>query len=598
MANCKLYLIRAGSGIYLYAVFPILCLAYELGRSTMEVFKRFIVYTGILFIFEHGITGQPSPDVSKDPELRTMLQTVLEQNRRLVMQNNRLQQVWLGMQQMCKGLSMSTCDCSNEGNITTKVGPWVAPVKTDTSQPLKPSVKPSFPLQVFSIDSSGIATDPTTVTISYAATPDHTTEWIGLRKNGGMWRTAGQRSSDPLNPTMFMSKIDVEQLNTMRQMFFRLYNDDESVNIRLNLTEVEIQQEQKVLPPMADLLTVNSSYVAPMDSDLNITAIVNKEARDFNELAFVEVFFTGLNTSSSPPSIFEIMNFNSEGLGLSLGRRNKTTSNMDITLRHPYVQFGGILTVRMPYRDSMTGMVEELYYGPFIKIFAPNAREVVPNNTMGIFPLSRQTIVFPPTQSMICAAMGNPRPEVSIIKLVNGGKTREIPTETVILDSYMNMKVLTLEGAQSQETEGRYLCRATNGDQTIDAPTEVVVLEPAEFDPSKTGVTKNISKVVVISCKARGKPKPELSLRLYDEHGPDLIKSGMYKVWKTDPNRLTSRVTLTISPVDDPDIHTVYCMASQGGPNGAYEVSRRIDVFPEKENNWELYRRVQESQTV
>lgn len=72
--------------------------------------------------------------------------------------------------------------------------------------------------------------------------------------------------------------------------------------------------------------------------------------------------------------------------------------------------------------------------------------------------------------------------------------------------------------------------RATNGNQTIDAPTEVVVLSPTVFDQTKTGVTKNASKTVILSCKAKGKPKPELSLRLYDEYGPDLTKSGLYKV--------------------------------------------------------------------
>lgn len=245
----------------------------------------------------------------------------------------------------------------------------------------------------------------------------------------------------------------------MRQMFFRLYNDDESVNIRLNLTEVEQRQEQKILPPVAGLLTVEHSYMAPVGMDLNITAMVNKNAHDFKELAFVEVFFTGLNTSSSPPSIFEIMNFNAEGLGLSMSRRTDNTSNMDITLRYPYVQYGGILTVRMPYRDSMIGMVEELYYGPFIKIFAPDAKHVVPNNTLGIFPLTRQTVIFPPTQTMICAAMGNPRPEVKILKLTNSGSSKELETETVILDRYMNMKVLTLSAKQPKKTEGRYLCR-------------------------------------------------------------------------------------------------------------------------------------------
>lgn len=275
----------------------------------------------------------------------------------------------------------------------------------------------------------------------------------------GYFFVAGTKTKAIPGSSRYTSTVDVEKLSTMRQMFFRLYNDDESVNVRFNLTEIENAQEQNVIAPTAGLLEVNNSYWAPVDADLNITAIVNKNAKDFNELAFVEVFFTGLNTSSSPPAIFEIMNFNSEGLGLSMSRRTDTTSNMDITLRNPYVQYGGILTVRMPYRDSMTGMVEEFYYGPFIKVYAPDAKEVVPQNTIGIFPLARQTIIFPPSQSMICAAMGNPRPDVSILKRINGGKTKEIPTETVILDSYMNMKVLTLPAKQLRKTEGRYICR-------------------------------------------------------------------------------------------------------------------------------------------
>jgi hypothetical protein len=40
-------------------------------------------------------------------------------------------------------------------------------------------------------------------------------------------------------------------------------------------------------------------------------------------------------------------------------------------------------------------------------------------------------------------------------------------------------------------------------------------------------------------------------------------------------------------------------MASQGGPNGAFEVSRKINVFPaERENNWELYQRVKDLQVA
>ena len=262
----------------------------------------------------------------------------------------------------------------------------------------------------------------------------------------------------PTNGYSFISKARVEQLSTMRNLFFRLYNDDESINIRLNISELMYNQNHTMTQPRAGYLKVNKTFEAPADIDLNITAIVNEDARDFKQLAYAEVFFTGLNTSASPPAIFEIMNFNSDGLGLSMTRRNESTSNMTITLRYPYVQFGGILTVRMPYKEVMTGLVEEFYYGPFIKILAPGTQDVVPKNTIGIFPVSRQIVVFPPTQTMICAAMGNPRPQVSILKNELGA-LKEMPAETVILDSSMNMKVYTFSTADRVGSEGRYICR-------------------------------------------------------------------------------------------------------------------------------------------
>ncbi|KAL4232830.1 putative aminophospholipid-translocase [Mactra antiquata] len=542
------------------------------------------------------ICSQPA-DVSNDGQttgndLRMMLKTVLEQNRRLTLQNNRLQKVWLGMQQMCSALSMQPCNCE-QGQGQTQTIPTSLPLPTPTTLPKKTTP----PLRVMTIETEGANMSPTPISVTYAATPDHTTEWIALRRNGGMWRTAGKRVKDIFDPTVYTSSVEVPQMATISSMYFRLYNDDESVNLRFNVTELDKKQTQDVIAPDAELLKINTTFVAPSDSDLNITGIVNRNAHEFDELAFVEVFFTGLNTSASPPTIFEVMNFNSDGLALSGERRTNTTSNMQISLRHPYVQYGGILTVRMPYRNSITGMVEELFYGPFIKIYSPDGKYVVQNNTIGIFPLPRQTIIFPPMQSVICAAMGNPRPEVQVLKMTSGGLKEQKETETVILDSYMNMKVLSLNAALQKKTEGRYVCRATNGNQTIDAPTEVTVLEPAVFDERKTGVTKNSSDVVVISCKARGKPKPMLQLRLYDEYGPDLAKSGMFQVWRSDPSKFTSRITLSISPVDEPDIHSVFCTSTQGGPNAAFERSTLINVFPgmEKENNWELYSRVQKA---
>lgn len=60
--------------------------------------------------------------------------------------------------------------------------------------------------------------------------------------------------------------------------------------------------------------------------------------------------------------------------------------------------------------------------------------------------------------------------------------------------------------------------------------------------------------------------------------------------------KYTTWVTLTISPVDDPDIHTVDCRLTQEGrPYNVYLYG--ISVYPgvKKENNIELYSRLQDA---
>jgi len=68
--------------------------------------------------------------------------------------------------------------------------------------------------------------------------------------------------------------------------------------------------------------------------------------------------------------------------------------------------------------------------------------------------------------------------------------------------------------------------RATNGNTTIERTTEVIAFKQGDFVRDKTGVLKNTSESVVISCKASGEPRPELDLLLYDEYGQSLETHG------------------------------------------------------------------------
>jgi hypothetical protein len=72
--------------------------------------------------------------------------------------------------------------------------------------------------------------------------------------------------------------------------------------------------------------------------------------------------------------------------------------------------------------------------------------------------------------------------------------------------------------------------RATNGNKTVGSETQVIANEDVVFNDTYTGVVQNDSNVIKLSCMATGKPKPELSLRLYSDYGPSLINAGEYKV--------------------------------------------------------------------
>jgi hypothetical protein len=58
-----------------------------------------------------------------------------------------------------------------------------------------------------------------------------------------------------------------------------------------------------------------------------------------------------------------------------------------------------------------------------------------------------------------------------------------------------------------------------------------------------------------------------------------------------------SQITLTLSAVEDVDIHTVYCYAAQGDKNRSFEISKKINIFPEgRDVNWNLYNQIRENE--
>lgn len=192
--------------------------------------------------------------------------------------------------------------------------------------------------------------------------------------------------------------------------------------------------------------------------------------------------------------------------------------------------------------------------------------------------MRRTTVVFRPDQSLMCAAMGNPRPDVSIIKVYPDNSKAEVPAETIIRDDYTYIKTFTLTADNPRYMEGNYLCRASTETKVISTMTEVLTYQSPTFDLLETGLTKNMKQEIVITCKASGRPRPYMEVREQDEYG-QALEPPQFKVIRSEPDQTTSVLKLVISP-GEKVVFPVYCAANQN--NGQIRVYHRVDAFPKR----------------
>lgn len=253
---------------------------------------------------------------------------------------------------------------------------------------------------------------------------------------------------------MFTSTVDVEELRTIKEIVFHLYNDEKIVSIIFNPKELENATQQTIIGPNIRLFDLNSSYMAPPHGDLNIYTFINRSAAELSNIVSIEGYQSGVNSTSS--EIFEIFTSNSDYIRID----HLSAPDVVLTIRQPYVQFGGQLTLR--YQQRMTGMLKELHYGSSVKIFPPGAEDAFRNNTLGVFPNDPVTFIYPPATSILCAAIGKPLPNISVFKVNSDGNEESLSTEAIVAGKYMSMKIITLSTEQTKETiNGLYICRYT-----------------------------------------------------------------------------------------------------------------------------------------
>ncbi|XP_052760336.1 uncharacterized protein LOC128203100 [Mya arenaria] len=490
---------------------------------------------------------------------REMAQTLREQNLRLERQNTRLQQVFTGLEHMCAALGKGTQE----------------------RQSLNDSNEEAI-LEIKSVSSTGLLTgqDYVNVSVTYIAPINHAVSFTFIYKSNLIWNTAGHiRRGKKTHEYTSTVKLNEDDLDNISYGSFLVDSLNESISVDIRISAVSFDTTSAMPEKRSDYIRFNSSEISLPNENTSVIGILNEDSRNGQFLRDVEVQFYGIDTGETPPSViltnpFQIGEINKIHLS-STRHITDDSSKITITLDKSLVQNGGVLEIAHPYDVDNATLVEKLMYLNKVKVKVKGQD----NNTKpALFRGQSYVFINETKQSLRCLAMGSKAPSVSMVKLLKNGREKLVRTENMLYDSMMTLKSLTFD--TSKNYKGTYVCRATLGEATSEQTFNVMPFEPAEFDLSKTGVVKNTTDSVVLSCKGRGRPRPKVVLQVYSENGQEMT-SPEFQIEEQIKGH-TSRKTVTLPSEEVKTVHTVLCtLLQEEGPH-AYESKPKykIEIFP------------------
>ena len=248
--------------------------------------------------------------------------------------------------------------------------------------------------------------------------------------------------------------------NITTTIIFRVHSAHDSVGVRLDPVELEMRGSYPISPLNLDIVFPSDQIIAPLNDNLTLTVAING---DIASIAYSEIVLTGLNTTHPPPMVFEAFGYAGQAPDNAISIRPKSVNLthlvIEITIKNEYSKYGGVLSAK--FSSDTTGLIRGLLHGVSEHVLSrlSGMLATVPPDEIGVFPMRKTTIVYPPDQSLMCAAMGNPRPEVSIVKIYPDNSKAEVPSETIIRDDYTYIKTFTLTSSNPEYMKGKYLCR-------------------------------------------------------------------------------------------------------------------------------------------
>ena len=239
---------------------------------------------------------------------------------------------------------------------------------------------------------------------------------------------------------------------------FRLHAGDRTVNLIFNLADLDDVGTQTLPEYPGDIVFSQQQYNAADDRDVEIVAILPEALNPAVISEGLFVFFSGLDYSVYPLEMFRYSNYDRDVMSVTGDASDENgTSTVNVTIKSDYASNGGLLTIRPPRMEKIGGYVLQLSYEQYVTITASNSDDVIRHDEVALYPLDKMTVIASNEYSLWCAASGNPKPEVKLLRQLPSGQTKEKKTQVVLADNYTTIVTSTL--AFNDKRKGLYICR-------------------------------------------------------------------------------------------------------------------------------------------
>ena len=277
------------------------------------------------------------------------------------------------------------------------------------------------------------------------------------------------------NATVFATNITIPDIIDVIYMRLEIHTMSKSIYSHFNNRAGPIPGSAQVPAWRSEFIHIDNNVVAPINTNLsiNVTVKIDSELQqelrnasqtqgdEVNIKEALEVFYYSLNSSAEPPDVVEVGDGISETNCIYVPETvtiNEDTIQLTINIGTECTQFGGLLQIGINEPSSIE-YLRAVTQTVIVKIYSPVSHDVVPENTVSVLPLNKETYVFLKRSTLLCFAMGNPQPTASLYKVGTDSLEYLLNTaEEFITDEYSHLVGYTVE-TDDQINEGKYICR-------------------------------------------------------------------------------------------------------------------------------------------